>query len=67
VLLETFVESGRFLGTCYRASNWVYVGETQGRSRNDRHNNMSVPVKQIYLYPLEKNFREELKKRADFS
>jgi len=62
VLLETFVESGRFLGTCYRASNWVYVGETQGRSRNDRHTTMSVPVKQIYLYPLEKNFREELKK-----
>lgn len=65
VLLETFVESGRFLGTCYRASNWLYVGETQGRSRNDRHNTMSVPVKQIYLYPLEKNFREELKKRKD--
>lgn len=65
VLLETFVESGRFLGTCYRASNWVYVGETQGRSRNDRHNKMSVPVKQIYLYPLGKNFREELKKKTD--
>jgi hypothetical protein len=65
VLLETFVELGRFLGTCYRASNWIYVGETQGRSRNDRHNNMSVPVKQIYLYPLVKNFREELKKQGN--
>ncbi len=60
VLLETFVERGRFLGTCYRAANWVYVGDTQGRSRNDRRNNLSVPVKQIYLYPLEKRFRKSL-------
>lgn len=60
VLLETFVERDRFLGTCYRAANWVYVGDTQGRSRNDRRNNLSVPVKQIYLYPLEKRFRKSL-------
>lgn len=60
VLLETFVERGRFLGTCYQAANWLYVGETQGRSRNDRRNNLTVPVKQIYLYPLEKGFRESL-------
>jgi hypothetical protein len=60
VLLETFVESGRFLGTCYQAANWIYVGETQGRSRNDRSNKLKVPVKQIYLYPLEKRFRESL-------
>jgi hypothetical protein len=61
VLLETFVERGRFLGTCYRAANWIYVGDTQGRSRNDRRNNLSVPVKQVYLYPLEKRFGESLK------
>lgn len=60
VLLETYVELGRFLGTCYRASNWIYVGETQGRSRNDRYNNMRLALKQVYLYPLEKRFRESL-------
>lgn len=64
VLLETFVERDRFLGTCYRAANWIYVGETRGRSRNDRRNTLSVPVKQIYLYPLEKRFRESLKIKA---
>ena len=60
VLLETFVERDRFKGTCYQASNWQYVGETIGRSRNDRRNKLRVPIKQIYVYPLEKRFREEL-------
>lgn len=60
VLLETFVEKGRFLGTCYRAANWKYVGDTQGRSRNDRGHRLRVPVKQVYLYPLERNFRKSL-------
>lgn len=59
-LLETFVEKGRFKGTCYKAANWIHVGETTGRSRNDRYNKLSVPVKDIYLYPLHKNFREVL-------
>ena len=59
-LLETFVEKDRFKGTCYKAANWKYVGETTGRSRNDRYNNLRVPIKDIYLYPLSKNFREVL-------
>lgn len=59
-LLETFVEQGRFPGTCYRAANWRCVGETRGRSRNDRYTRLQVPVKDIYLYPLVKNFREVL-------
>jgi len=59
-LLETFVERGRFLGTCYKAANWLNVGKTKGRSRNDRYLNLQVPVKDIYLYPLAKNFREVL-------
>jgi len=59
-LLETFVEKGRFKGTCYKAANWVRVGETTGRSRNDRYKNICVPIKDIYLYPLCKNFREAL-------
>jgi len=59
-LLETFVERDRFAGTCYKASNWTRVGETKGRSRNDRSHNMEVPVKDIYLYPLTKRFRKVL-------
>jgi len=56
-LLETFVERGRFLGTCYKAANWLNVEKTKGRSRNDHYLTLQVPVKDIYLYPLFKNFR----------
>jgi hypothetical protein len=59
-LLETFVEKERFKGTCYKAANWIYSGETTGRSRNDRYSNLQVPIKAIYLYPLDKHFREVL-------
>ncbi|MFA5286302.1 MAG: Druantia anti-phage system protein DruA [Smithellaceae bacterium] len=58
--LETFVERSRFKGTCYLAANWLKVGATKGRTRNDRDNCVRVPVKDVYLYPLVKNFREEL-------
>ncbi len=60
-LLETFVERQRFRGICYQAANWIYVGQTKGRSRNDRYTTLKVPVKDIYLYPLTKRFREALK------
>lgn len=60
-LLETFVDRSRFRGTCYRAANWQCVGQTQGRSRQDQFKTMSVPVKDIYLYPLTRDFRRELK------
>jgi hypothetical protein len=56
-LVETFVEHNLFKGTCYRAANWRCVGQTKGRSRQDRNNSLSVPVKDILLYPLTKNFR----------
>jgi hypothetical protein len=59
-LLETFVEKERFKGTCYKAANWAYVGETTGRSRNDRYKNLEVPIKDIFLYPLDKHFRKHL-------
>lgn len=59
-LLETFVEKRRFAGTCYKAANWVCVGQTTGRSRNDRHFKLKVPVKDIYLLPLAQKFREVL-------
>jgi hypothetical protein len=60
VLLETFVEQQRFKGTCYRAANWIHVGKTQGRGKLDRFNQFALPVKDIFLYPLEKKFREVL-------
>ena len=59
-LVETFVERGRLRGTVYRAANWQRIGETQGRSRQDRYNCLQVPVKDVYVYPLRGNFREVL-------
>ncbi|MCD6393305.1 MAG: DUF4338 domain-containing protein [Planctomycetes bacterium] len=59
-LLETFVEQKRFRGTCYRAANWTHVGQTQGRGKLDRQNRYSLPVKDIFLYPLDKHFRQTL-------
>lgn len=60
ILLETFVECGRFKGTCYRAANWKHVGKTKGRGRQDHSNNFSEPIKDIYLYPLRKGVQEVL-------
>lgn len=60
VLLETTVERERFAGTCYRAANWQCVGETTGRSRNDRYKRLNVPVKSVWLYPLCPSFRARL-------
>ncbi len=50
--LETFVEHERFAGSCYRAANWKWVGQTTGRSRQDRDHTQRVPVKDVYLYGL---------------
>ena len=59
-VLETCVEHQRFYGTCYQAANWRYVGQTKGRSRNDRYNSIQVPIKDVYLYPLTPDFQEVL-------
>ncbi|MCL1896521.1 MAG: DUF4338 domain-containing protein [Clostridiales bacterium] len=59
-LLETFVECDRFAGTCYKAANWTYVGKTTGRGRNSETAIGTLPVKDIYVYPLHKRFREAL-------
>ncbi len=58
--LETFVDRSRFLGTCYKAANWVRLGETKGRTRNEKRNQMITTIKDIYLYPLTKDFRRRL-------
>jgi Druantia protein DruA len=61
VLMETLVDQSRFKGTCYRAANWVRVGQTTGRGRMDRKNKRKgMAVKDIFVYPLMKRFRQEL-------
>jgi len=60
-LLETFVELGRFRGTCYKAANWKRVGITAGMGRNSKTGIVGeIPLKDIYLYPLHRRFREKL-------
>ena len=60
VLLETFVQSDRFAGTSYRAANWRHVGQTQGRGKLDVHRTHALPRKDIWLYPLRRDFRRRL-------
>ena len=64
-MLETFVECGRFRGTCYKAANWMYVGKTTGRGRNSPSSVGTLPVKDIYVYALHKRAREKLNGLAD--
>jgi hypothetical protein len=60
VLLESFVEKERFEGTCYKAANWVYVGDTQGRGKLDIRHEHKVPVKAVWVYPLHRRYRDLL-------
>jgi hypothetical protein len=59
-LAESFIQTGRFAGTCYASAHWQCVGVTRGRGRNDRLNRRAAPVKSIWLYPLRQDFREIL-------
>jgi Druantia protein DruA len=59
-LLESFVETKRFEGTAYRAANWQRVGQTTGRTRQEKHHRAAQPRKAIWVYPLQKNFRSYL-------
>lgn len=61
VLLESFVEKKRFSGTCYKAANWRLCGQTKGRGKLGPSGKMSVPIKDVWLYPLDKKFRSILK------
>ena len=58
--METFVEKGRFRGTAYQAANWQCVGHTTGRTRQDKDRAIQAPVKDVYVYPLHRKFRERL-------
>jgi hypothetical protein len=57
---ETFVEAPRFRGTCYRASNWTLLGSTTGRGKADFTHKPNRPIKQVFGYPLVKDFRQRL-------
>jgi len=58
--LETFVDRSRFAGTCYRAANWVYLGQTTGRGKDDLTHRQNRPLKDVLGYPLTKDFRDKL-------
>jgi hypothetical protein len=60
VLLESFVEAGRFTGSSYRAANWLYLGESTGRGRGDREHQRALPRKALYVYVLDADFRSVL-------
>jgi len=57
---ETFIDPGRFRGTCYRAANWVLLGHTTGRGKDDHTNKPNRPIKEILGLPLTRRFRQYL-------
>jgi hypothetical protein len=59
-LLETFVDTDRFQGTCYKADNWIYVGKTTGRGKLSKSTKPTLSKKAVYVYSLTKNFRDRL-------
>lgn len=59
-LLETFVDTERFRGTCYRAANWLHVGVTTGRGKDDQTNKPNRSLKDVLIYPLAPDFRKRL-------
>jgi hypothetical protein len=60
VLVETFVDTTRYRGTCYRAANWIHVGDTQGRGRQDRGHAVAGTRKAIWVYALQARWRAQL-------
>ena len=57
---ETFIDPGRFRGTCYRAANRILLGHTTGRGKDDQTNKPNRPIKQVFGLPLTPRFRELL-------
>ena len=62
--LETFVDKNRFVGTCYKAANWLYLGDTTGRGKDDKTHRANRSIKAVWGYPLGKNFKKYLNARG---
>jgi len=60
LLIESFVDTEHFTGTCYQAANFQMIGKTKGRGRNDTKNKYEESIKDIYVYPLDKDFRKKI-------
>jgi len=60
VLLEIFVEKPRFQGTCYKATNWTYLGQTKGHGKLGPAGKQSLPIRDLWVQPLHRRFRETL-------
>jgi hypothetical protein len=63
-LAETFVDPERFRGTCYRAANWIFLGRTTGRGKDDQTHRANRALKDVLAYPLAEDFRERLREAA---
>jgi hypothetical protein len=63
VLLETFVDIGRFVGTSYKAANWTYLGRTQGKGRRGMNYYVHNRPKDVYVYPLQRDYLKLLRQR----
>jgi len=59
-LVESFVDTEHFLGTCYKAANWTAIGQTQGRGRQDRERKGAKSIKTIYIYAIESAWRVKM-------
>ncbi len=60
-LLETFIEKEKFTGACYKAANWIYLGQTKGSAKRGSSHRYHGNIKKIFVYPLVKDFRDKLK------
>ena len=60
LLIESFVDIEHYSGTCYRAANWIEIGKTKGRGRQDRFSQKALNTKAIYIYPVDPNFRRQM-------
>jgi len=57
---ETFVDKQRFKGSCYKAANWIYLGDTTGRGKNAPNKKVTRSIKAVFGYPLTRDFRRHL-------
>ena len=59
-MVETFVDTERYKGICYKADNWLHVGDTTGRGKGGKSHKAVLSIKEIYVHPLTKHFKRQL-------